>query len=78
MICPHCSSMDIVKDGKKTRRDGSEVQSFNCKSCGKYFSIPIQHIAPDQNVVDSGEVLQLKFDEVVRVHGLTDVHVGAV
>ena len=78
MICPHCSSMDIIKDGKKTRRDGTEVQSFYCKSCGKYFSIPIEHIAPDQAVVESGEVLQLKFDEVTRVHGLTDVHVGAV
>lgn len=33
MICPHCGSGKIYRDGKK-----KNVQTYRCRTCGKYFS----------------------------------------
>ena len=78
MVCPRCSSLQVKKDGKKTRNSGKRVQEFKCNSCKKYFSVPIEtEIKDGLKMVAPGEVFEYKSDEVVRVHGLTDVHVGA-
>ena len=38
MSCPHCQSVHIVKNGTYLLKDGSAVQHFLCKACGKRFS----------------------------------------
>ena len=77
MICPHCTSMYTKKDGKKRRKKGIS-QKYHCNSCKKYFSIPIDTEVKEYNLsVDPGEIYSYKSDNVVRVHCLTDVHVGA-
>jgi len=83
MICPKCSSMRIKKNGRKksTAADGSEklAQQFHCHSCNSNFSIPINtEIDYVEKKVEPGEVLEVKSDYVMRIHGLTDIHVGAV
>ena len=77
MVCPHCSSMYTKKDGKKNRKKGI-VQQYHCNSCSKYFSVPIDTEVKEYNLaVDPGHIFQYKSDNLVRVHCLTDVHVGA-
>ena len=77
MICPHCSSMYTKKDGKKSRKKGI-VQQYHCNSCAKYFSIPLDtEVKEYDSRISPGEIFQYQTDEVVRVHCLTDIHVGA-
>ena len=77
MVCPHCSSMYTKKDGKKSRKKGI-VQQYHCKSCSKYYSVPIDTEVKEYNLaVDPGHIFQYESDSLVRVHCLTDVHVGA-
>lgn len=38
MSCPHCQSGHIVKNGTYSLKDGTTVQHFLCKACGKRFS----------------------------------------
>jgi len=38
MQCPYCQSQSVVKNGKYSLRDGSEIQHHLCKGCGKRFS----------------------------------------
>ncbi len=77
MVCPHCSSMYTYKDGKKKNQKGI-VQKYHCKSCAKYFSVPIDTEVKEYNLaVDPGHIFQYESDNLVRVHCLTDVHVGA-
>lgn len=35
--CPHCGSVDFVRNGHKTSRTGSKLQQCKCKNCGSYF-----------------------------------------
>ncbi len=80
MICPYCTSLYTKKDGKRYNiaSDKGTFQEYVCKGCGKYFSIPIETIVEtDYPTVDPGEVLSVKSDSLMRVHCLTDVHVGA-
>ena len=78
MICPHCSSMLTKKEGKK-RNKNTVKQQFSCKSCGKWFSIPIPSDVKeyDKKHIEPGKLFQVKSDEKLRIHGLTDIHVGA-
>ena len=77
MVCPHCSSMYTKKDGKKKRQKGI-VQQYHCNSCGKYYSIPLESEVKEYNLaVDPGHIFQYESDSLLRVHCLTDVHVGA-
>jgi len=78
MVCPHCSSMLTKKEGKKRNKD-TVKQQFSCKSCGKWFSIPIPSDVKeyDKLEIEPGKVFAVDSDEKLRVHGLTDVHVGA-
>jgi transposase-like protein len=38
MSCPHCQSLSVVKNGMYSLKDGSQVQPFLGKDCGKRFS----------------------------------------
>jgi len=77
MVCPHCSSMYTKKDGKRTRKTGI-VQSYKCNSCGSHYSVPIDSEVKEYNpTIEPGEIFSYYSDSLVRVHCLTDVHVGA-
>ena len=76
MVCPRCSSLYVVKDGKKYNKKKSS-QKYRCNSCKKYFCIPIDTEIKEYKEVKPGQVFRYESDKVIRVHGLTDVHVGA-
>ena len=78
MVCPHCSSMLTKKEGKKRNKETLR-QQFSCKSCGKWFSIPIPSDLKeyDKFHIEPGAIFECSNNEKLRVHGLTDVHVGA-
>ena len=76
MVCPRCSSLHVKKDGVKKYKKGL-TQQYRCKSCMRYFSIPINTDINEYKEVNPGSVFRYESDTVVRVHGLTDVHVGA-
>jgi|TARA_R110000824_G_scaffold15680_1_gene65836 predicted phosphodiesterase len=79
MICPICNSPNTKKNGTKLLVTGNRTQEFHCQGCGKYFSFQIdvgeQHRL---NSVEPGDILVVEGGNGIRVHGLTDVHVGAV
>ena len=79
MRCPRCNSMKTSKNGVKILVTGNRTQEFKCGGCGGYFSI---QIAVDDiyelKAVEPGEILEVDGGEGIRIHGLTDVHVGAV
>ena len=77
--CPKCESLETVKNGTKILRTGNRTQEFRCRSCGRYFSIQI-HVGVSQELklVEPGEILEVDGGKELRVHGLTDIHVGAV
>ncbi len=35
LMCPHCSSGSVVKNGVDVKN--KEVQHYKCKDCGRYF-----------------------------------------
>ena len=77
MVCPHCTSMYTKKDGKRAGKDKIN-QRYKCHSCKSGFSIPIDTEVKEYNLlVEPGEIFSYKSKEVVRVHCLTDIHVGA-
>ena len=77
MVCPHCTSMYVKKDGIKKKKNSSN-QKFKCKSCSKNFSMPLESFVPDEfPTIRPGDVLKVESDSMMRVHCLTDVHVGA-
>ena len=61
MICPHCSSMLTKKEGKKRTKKGLK-QQYSCKSCGKWFSIPIPSDVKeyDKKHIEPGKLFQVK------------------
>ena len=80
MHCPHCTSDSIHKNGVRVRREGSAKQEYRCKECGKYFTTPYDE--PDKSLrvledIEPGQILDIKFDRAMKVHGATDVHFGA-
>jgi predicted phosphodiesterase len=76
MVCPRCSSLYVKKDGVKKYKKGN-AQQYRCKSCKRYFSVPLESEIKEYKEVSPGSVFRYESDKVVRVHGLTDVHVGA-
>ena len=77
MVCPHCSSMYTKKDGKKKTKKGIR-QMYKCNSCTRYYSIPIDTEVKEYNLsVEPGHIFQYSSDSLIRVHCLTDIHVGA-
>ena len=78
MVCPYCNSMYVKKDGKKFNK-GTTNQKFKCNSCSKNFSVSLESSIPDEYPsVKPGEIFTIKSKEKLRIHCLTDIHVGAV
>ena len=68
MNCPHCKSIDIRRRGV---RNGS--QRFSCNDCEKWYNDKYH----ERRDIEPGMVLKVKWKDDLRVHGLTDIHVGA-
>ena len=78
MVCPYCTSMYVKKDGKKFNKSTTN-QKFRCNSCSKNFSVPFESaIEAEFPSVKPGEICTIKSKEKLRIHCLTDIHVGAV
>ena len=78
VICPRCSSLRVHKDGKRKNSTKHDVQVYECQGCNRKFTIPIvDFIAEKEETIHAGQIVTYETDEVVRVHGLTDMHVGA-
>ena len=80
MICPHCSSAKISKNGIRIRITKNAVQEYICGKCSKYFSAPVERENGDLLInrdVEPGKILELSFKKSVKIHGATDVHFGA-
>ena len=78
MVCPSCTSHLVIKFGKKLRKSGTR-QEYKCKACSRRFSVPIETIIVKKtDDIEPGKIFSEKFDDTVRIHGLTDIHVGAV
>ena len=77
MVCPNCTSMYVKKDGKK-KRTNYVTQRYKCNSCKKSFSVPLETALKNEYPsVQPGEIFKYKSKDKLRVHCLTDVHVGA-
>ena len=78
MICPYCSSVKIRKSGVRTTSSGDQ-QRFTCVKCGKWYQSPItQNEFIKDGIIEPGGVLTFKFDDTIRVHGATDVHLSII
>ena len=68
----------MIKFGKKLRKSGTR-QEYKCKACSRRCSVPIETIIVKKtDDIEPGKIFSEKFDDTVRIHGLTDIHVGAV
>ena len=68
----------MIKFGKKLRKSGTR-QEYKCKACSRRFTVPIETIIVKKtDDIEPGKIFSEKFDDTVRIHGLTDIHVGAV
>ena len=76
MICPHCSSSFTKLDGKRYNKKSTN-QIYKCNACGKKYSSPIVSIVSGSPTITPGEIFQLNSKKTLRIHGLTDIHVGA-
>ena len=76
MICPHCSSSFTKLDGKRYNKKSTN-QIYKCNACGKKYSSPIVSIVSGSPTITPGEIFQLSSKKTLRIHGLTDIHVGA-
>ena len=82
MLCPHCSSTYTKIHGYRRNSENELFQRHICKSCNKTYSIPYETQINDKDSdnhqkVEAGHVLKYEYAGKVRVHGLTDVHIGA-
>ena len=39
VLCPNCSSADVIKWCKRKTQNRGEIQRYKCKSCDYYFTI---------------------------------------
>ena len=79
MRCPKCNSLKTTKNGVKILVTGNRTQEFKCRDCGRYFSIQVNvNVLHELKFVEPGDILEVDGGKEIRVHGLTDVHVGAV
>ena len=82
MLCPHCGSNKVHKDGVRERKCGKIIQEFECQhiGCNKYFSTTLQDAILEEinaNHVKPGDILRYNFDKPIRIHAATDIHHGA-
>tara|TARA_R100001510_G_scaffold22373_1_gene19594 strand:+ start:1793 stop:2719 length:927 start_codon:yes stop_codon:yes gene_type:complete len=92
MICPYCKSSHTKKNGTIKPNSVSHIkngkikahpkQQYQCKNCEKNFSITYEELEKtpyaNNRDVEPGDVLNINSKKTLRIHGLTDVHVGAV
>ena len=78
MVCPSCTSHLVIKYGKKLRKSGTR-QEYKCKVCARRFSIPVETVVSRKtDDIEPGKIFSEEFNDTIRIHGLTDIHVGAV
>jgi predicted phosphodiesterase len=82
MICPKCTSSCVIKEGTRERKK-SRVQEFSCKSCNKWFSVPINSDIEEGSGIflediEPGDILEYKTDKSFKLHCATDIHHGAI
>ena len=58
MVCPRCASMYVKKDGIKKKKKGLS-QQYKCKSCSRYFSVPIETEVKEYEEVSPGQVFNM-------------------
>lgn len=58
--CIFCKSIEIVKDGIRHNKHG-DIQKFNCKGCGRYFTINIGFEKMKHNPQAATTAMQLYF-----------------
>ena len=55
MNCPNCESLKVIKRGFDTLKDGTPLQRYRCKACGKRFNertgTPMSRLRSPSNVV---------------------------
>ena len=79
MRCPKCNSIKTAKNGLKILASGNRSQEFKCNDCGRYFSIQVDvSVLHELKFVEPGDILEVNGGAQLKIHGLTDVHVGAV
>ena len=79
MRCPRCNSLKTQKNGVKILKTGNRTQEFKCRGCSRYFSIQVDvNVLHELKYVEPGDILEVSAKKEIRIHGLTDVHVGAV
>ncbi|GEM_PF-1598466 len=77
--CPRCNSLKTRKNGVKILVTGNRTQEFKCVDCSRYFSIQVDvNVLHELKYVEPGDILEIDGGKELRLHGLTDVHVGAV
>lgn len=68
----------MIRYGKKKFKSGVR-QDYKCKACASRFNVPSETVVVERNDrVEPGQIVSVSYDETVRIHGLTDIHVGAV
>ena len=82
MLCPHCASMHTKIHGYRRNTDNDLMQRHLCRKCNHTFTIPYETQVQDSDTeesvrVKSGGLLTFEYNGKIRIHGLTDVHVGA-
>ena len=70
---PMCCSKRMNKNGIE-----GASQRYRCRKCGKNKSITLELAMTGFDIIESSEVLVLDYDHPVNIHGLTDIHHGAV
>ncbi len=55
MDCAHCQSQQVVKHGREPRPNGTLMQRYRCRDCGKQFNertgTPMARLRPPGSVV---------------------------
>ena len=73
MTCPYCQSLFLTKRGKRNNK-----QKYQCKSCKKWFSSPIDEIIEINKDITPGNIFKYKTSKnTLRIHCGTDIHHGA-
>ena len=76
MMCPDCGSCFTKKDGKRYNNRVTS-QRYRCNACGRKYSAPMKSEIKETINISPGEIFQINSDKKLRIHGLTDIHVGA-
>ena len=73
MICPHCSSEFVRKQGVRRGK-----QRYCCTACNKWFSTDYgDQFFEIKKDVEPGSILNVKSKKTLRIYCATDIHHGA-